>query len=266
MRRAVQLGVSLIWGAKHVRIAPNGVHLAGQFVASDLIVGADGLNSPLRRQAGLDRIISEKRRYGFRRHYRIAPWSEYVEIHWGKNCQIYVTPIANDEVSVAVLSRDPNLRLENALRDNPNLSSILNGTRPTSVLRGSLTVSRVLKSVSEKNVVLMGDASGSVDAITGEGICVSLKQAQALAQVVDAGDLREYQAQHNLLMRRPRTMSSLLLLLDRSTHFRERVLRSLSECPAIFETLLSIHVGAADFSDLFSWGLLDLGRAFLAIL
>jgi flavin-dependent dehydrogenase len=262
--RAEQAGVTLIWRAKHVRLADEGVHVGDRFIASDLIVGADGQNSSMRRQAGLDKITLEKRRYGFRQHYHLAPWSEYVEVHWGANCQVYVTPVSADEVSIATISRDPKIRLDDALCDNPKLTNLLSQAQPCSTVKGSLSVSRALKCVCRRNVALVGDASGSVDAITGEGICVSFKQAQALGDAVEAGDLREYEAQHKRLMRRPRTMAALLLLLDRSAHLQRRALGSLAECPGVFRTLLGIHVGAAEFSDLFSWTLIDLGRAFLA--
>lgn len=58
---------------------------------------------------------------------------------------------------------------------------------------GALSVSRTLKSVHRDTIPLMGDASGSVDAITGEGICVALKQARSLASAIHADDLEQYQ-------------------------------------------------------------------------
>jgi flavin-dependent dehydrogenase len=45
-------------------------------------------------------------------------------------------------------------------------------------------------------VALVGDASGSVDAITGEGLCLLFQQAVALAAALEAGDLALYQAEH----------------------------------------------------------------------
>jgi len=39
------------------------------------------------------------------------------------------------------------------------------------------------------NVALAGDASGSVDAITGEGLCLSFRHALALADALSKGKL-----------------------------------------------------------------------------
>jgi flavin-dependent dehydrogenase len=129
---------------------------------------------------------------------------------------------------------------------------------------GALSVSRRLKSIYRDNVALIGDASGSVDAITGEGICVSIKQARALAAAIHSGNLERYQREHRKLMKRPETMASLMLTLGCSAQLQRRVLAGLARNPAVFESLLAVHLGAARFADVCSWKLLDFGRAFLA--
>ena len=71
------------------------------------LIGADGQASAVRKWAGLDDMRKSAFRYGFRTHYRVAPWSEYVEIHWGRNGQLYITPVAPDCVCVVYITRDP---------------------------------------------------------------------------------------------------------------------------------------------------------------
>src|ERR1700761_3896454 len=107
--------VSLVWGAKDVELHERGILLNGKLMLADFVIGADGQNSRVRRQAGLSAVTKERRRYGFRRHFRMAPWSPCVELHWGPNCQVYITPVAPDEVCVALISSDPGLRLNQAL-------------------------------------------------------------------------------------------------------------------------------------------------------
>ena len=264
IERAMSLGISMIWNAKHLQLENSGISLGDRFLHSDLVLGADGQNSRIRRQAGLDRVTCEKRRYGFRRHYRIEPWSCYMELHWGPRSQIYVTPIAADEVCVAVISGNSKLRLEQALSDFPELERHLRGAEAVSTEMGALSVSRTLKSVCRQNVALIGDASGSVDAITGEGLCVSIKQAHALAESVANGDIRQYQQFHRNLMKRPQQMASLMLLLERSGQLQKRGLAGLAQNPAIFRSLLAIHVGVGRFRDLWSRELFRFGRAFFA--
>jgi len=258
------IGVSFIWDAKHVRLMDRGLCLDDRFLRADLVVGADGQNSKIRESAGLNVVTREKRRYAFRKHYRIAPWASYMEVHWASKAQIYVTPVATDEVCVAVVSRESNVRLQEALSDFPELNSRLKTAETVSSERGALSVSRSLKSVCSKNVVLIGDASGSIDAITGEGICVSLKQAHALAAAVQSCNLALYQQLHLKLMRRPQTMASLMLTLDGNAQLQRRVLAAFARNPEVFRSLLAVHVGAAQFRHLWSWSLVDFGRAFLA--
>ena len=67
------------------------------------LVAADGLHSTIRRL--LDRGTpgqpgrgsrSPLPRYGLRRHYRVAPWTDLVEVHWAPRAEAYVTPVSDD--------------------------------------------------------------------------------------------------------------------------------------------------------------------------
>jgi 2-polyprenyl-6-methoxyphenol hydroxylase-like FAD-dependent oxidoreductase len=264
VQHANKLGISTIWNAKHVKLASSGVSVNGESIEAELIVGADGQNSQIRRQAGLNRIVRETRRYGFRRHYRIAPWSSYMELYWGKSSQIYVTPVAPDEICVASISRHSRLRLDDSLCEVPEVREHLTNAVQLAPDMGALSVSRILKAVHRNNVVLVGDASGSVDAITGEGMCLAFNQAIALADAVERGSLQAYESVHRALMQRPRWMASLMLSLERNGGLQRRALAGLAQHPEIFKSLLAIHVGAAQFRDLWSLPLIGFGRAFLA--
>lgn len=115
-----------------------------------------------------------------------------MEIHWGDGCQFYVTPVAAREVCVVLISRDPHRRIDEALAHFPALHDRLAGARCTAPERGSATSTRQLRSVVRGNVALIGDASGTVDAITGAGLCLAFRQAAALAEGAAAGDLSLY--------------------------------------------------------------------------
>jgi 2-polyprenyl-6-methoxyphenol hydroxylase-like FAD-dependent oxidoreductase len=260
---AIRLGISTIWNAKYVGLADRGISVNHQFIEAQLVVGADGQKSQIRQQAGLGNVTSEKRRYGFRQHFRLSPWSSYVELYWGKKSQIYITPIAADEICVAVVSRNPHLRLANVLDDFPELKRKLSTAVPLSTEMGALSVSRKLRRVQQNRIVLIGDASGSVDAVTGEGMCLAFKQALALSAAVKSGRIHEYQQRHRALMKRPHMMASLMLALERNSQLQRRALAGLSRHPEIFESLLAFHVGASSLRDLCSWRLLNFGRAFL---
>ena len=137
------------------------------------------------------------------------------------------------------------MRLEDAWREFPKLAGRLCQAEPRSAERGAVTVSRSLGQVYRGNIALIGDASGSVDALTGEGLCLSFRQAMALADALGNGDLESYQRAHRRLARRPNTTGRLLLLLDRHPPFRKRALRGLAEDPELFARLLAAHLGEA---------------------
>ncbi len=233
--RAHELGVKLLWRT-HVTSIDD--------VRARWIIGADGMNSRVRRWASLDAVRSESHRFGFRRHYRVRPWSDFVEVYWGTGCQMYITGVAHDEMLIGLLTRDPHMRLSDALPRFPELACKLQGAATLSEERGAITVMRRLRRIHRGNIALIGDASGSVDAITGEGMGLAFRQALALADALVAENLYQYQAAHRRLARRPAIMAQLMLMLDRFPRLRPPVLRTFGAKPLIFERLLAVHVGA----------------------
>jgi len=233
---AAAAGVRMLWDTPIAGLA--------DVPAARWIVGADGFHSRVRRWAGLAASLPAQR-YGFRIHYSIPPWTNHMEVYWGVRRQIYVTPIRSGEVCVALVSRNPHLRLEEALAEFPRLSARLAGRSHASPERGAVTANYRLPRVWRGNVALVGDASGAVDAITGEGLCLAFQQALALADALVAGDLARYQAAHRRLARRPTRMSNLLLAMGRYRWLRAPAFRTLAAAPGIFRSMLRFHVCAA---------------------
>jgi flavin-dependent dehydrogenase len=262
VERAQAANVNLIWGARHMQLSRSGISIQGETLPARFVIGADGLKSTIRKSAGLDAVKSEKRRYAFRRHYRLPPWSHYVELYWGPRGQFYITPVAAHEICVVFISRHPRLRLDEALHDFPLLRRQLAGAEHASLEMGSLSISRSLKRVYKDGVALLGDASGSVDAITGEGMCLAFKQAASLARALRAGDLRQYARQHEQIGAKPRLIAALVLSMEQH-ELQRRALASLAKRPQLFELLLRFHVGDTSVASLFSRHLLGFGVDFL---
>ncbi len=245
VERAEKCGVELLWNSPVTGISRDGAIVGGNAVQAEWIVGADGVHSRVRRWSGLDAGAHGEVRFAQRRHYRarlLTDCTDCVEVHWGRKIQAYVTPVANEETCVVLISRDPSMRFEEALPEFPELADSLRSAELSSVRRGTVTATCRLDRVCRGNIVLAGDASGSVDAITGEGLGLSFRQALALADALETGNLEKYQAAHRRLARRPHVMARLLLLLDGCTPLRRRVLRGLARDPDLFTRMLTAHV------------------------
>jgi flavin-dependent dehydrogenase len=241
--RAEQLDVKLLWRTRVTGVSDGVVSLDAANVQCRWVIGADGENSRVRRWAGLNAVRSESFRYGFRRHYRVSPWTDFMEIYWGPGCQMYVTPVGGDEACVALITRDPQVRLDAAMLYFPELARRLEGAATISEERGAVTATRRLKRIYRGRTVLIGDASGSVDAITGEGMSLAFRQAIALSDALAVRTLDQYQTAHRRMARRPAFMAQLMLILDRFPRLRPLVLQAFASQPALFERLLAMHVG-----------------------
>jgi flavin-dependent dehydrogenase len=260
--RAKSLGVDFLWRTPVTGISGESVHLGNRKVRAEWIVGADGGYSRVRRWAGLDAHYRKNFRYAFRRHYRITPWSDRMEVHWGPRCQVYIAGVNEEQTCVGLISHDLKLRLDEALYDFPELKARLKSAESSSAERGELSVTRTLKRVCRDKVVLIGDASGSVDAVTGEGLSLGFAQALLLAECLRDGDLKRYQREHRRLALRPQLMARLMLTLDERPRLQRRTLQVFLRRPEIFRRLVSLHVGmlsplhlALDGLNL-GWGLL----------
>jgi flavin-dependent dehydrogenase len=219
-----------------------------------ILIAADGLSSRLRRDEGLEVTCRGARRFGLRRHYGCAPWSSSVEIHLARGAEAYVTPISGDSVGVAFLwteqpgktgiSESPWNRLE---RKFPALMSRLAHAAPQSKVRGAGPFERASIARTRDRFALVGDAAGYVDAITGEGISLSLLSAAALARVLpDAlvrgasrAALAPYEREFARMFRKYALLTRTVLAITRRPRFRRGALLVLRRFPGLFDQILS---------------------------
>jgi flavin-dependent dehydrogenase len=165
------------------------------------LVAADGLHSPVRRMLGLDAPPRPAgRRFGQRLHASLEPWSDLVEVHWSADAEAYVTPVAPDLVGVALLtsSRAPFAEL---LCGFPELAERLSAVDTSRVLGAGPLRQRSRQRVLGR-VLLVGDASGYVDAITGEGVALGLAQAEAAVDAIASGRVASYEGAWRRVSRR----------------------------------------------------------------
>jgi flavin-dependent dehydrogenase len=261
--RAASLGVRFHWENSVRSIEPtthgNLVRTNRQTLSARYLIGADGHQSRVAAAMGLTDATVHSRRIGLRQHYSITPWTDFVEVYWSDFGQAYVTPNSVNEICVAFVANKKVSSPQEGLTHFPALARHLSTAQLADAPRGSITLHRKLRRVTTGNVALIGDASGSVDAVTGEGLALCFRQAIALSSALKAHDLSLYQHAHRRIQRLPSLMSRSLLLMDRSPRLRDRVLNIFERHPSLFEQLLQKHIGYSPLRFFGTDGLLATG-------
>ena len=204
----------------------DGVAAAG--VRARWLVGADGLHSAVRRSVAIKATAGTPRRYGVRWHYQVPAWSEFVEVYWSRWGEAYVTPVEPELVGVAILSRgQPDLawfpmlarQLQGADRGQP---------------RGCGPLRQVVSRRVEGRVLLVGDAAGYEDALTGEGVSLAVKQAHAAVDAIVGDGPASYERSWHRVTRNYRLLTRGLVLATTPQPMRRVVVPAGELLPAAF--------------------------------
>ncbi|ETW23846.1 NAD(P)/FAD-dependent oxidoreductase [Mycobacterium gastri] len=210
----------------------QGVTAAG--VRAKWLVAADGLHSTVRRTVGITAKAGIPRRYGVRWHYRVPVWSEFVEVHWSRWGEAYVTPVEPDLVGVAILSRQrPDLAWF------PWLAQHLDGAQRGRA-RGCGPLRQVVSRRVAGRVLLVGDAAGYEDALTGEGISLAVKQAAAAVRAIVDDRPASYEAAWHRVTRNYRWLTRGLVLASTPALTRRAIVPASALLPSVFERAVNI--------------------------
>ncbi|MFQ5791724.1 MAG: NAD(P)/FAD-dependent oxidoreductase [Acidobacteriota bacterium] len=250
VRRALELGCVLRYGVGagqwHVK-ADGSVQVdthAGP-VRARWLIGADGLHSRIRRDAGLDISSPGPARYGTRRHFKIRPWSSsLVEVQWTDGAEAYLTPVGSQEMGVAFLCSGKATRFALLLERFPDLKGRLSAAPLLSEERGAGPFRQAVRCRYRGPVALVGDAAGYLDALTGEGMSLGFRCAKALVEVLaQGGALPSYETAYRRLSRPYYVMTRLLLAISGRPGLRRRVMAALAQNPKLFDRLLAMSTG-----------------------
>lgn len=229
---------------KHVE-----VELASGRLQARLVVAADGLHSPLRRAAGLDDPADRgPQRYGMRRHFAAAPWTDLVEVYWTPGMEAYVTPVGPRSVNVAFLREgDMAEGFDALLARFPALEARLRGAAPLSQVRGAGPLLQRVRARHADRLALVGDAAGYVDAITGQGLSLAFAGSALLMNALPddlsqdlAPALRRYDASVRKRWLHYAVPAHALVALSRRPRLRREAIRSAAALPGAFGAVVRV--------------------------
>jgi flavin-dependent dehydrogenase len=210
---------------------------AGGFQARYL-AAADGLHSPIRKSLGLSLPSPGPRRWGIRRHVQIAPWTDSVEVHWAAGAEAYVTPVAEDCVGIAVLSPtrggfDSHFEAFDELRDR--VHGYGHGQD-----RAAGPLRQKVRTRAAGRVLLVGDAAGYIDALTGEGMGLAFGAAELLVNCVVEERTDDYDRQWRRMTRRYRALTAGLLQASTHPRLRAGIVPAAQVLPSVFGRLVNL--------------------------
>lgn len=218
-----------------VRQDAHGVETVG--LRGRYLLAADGLHSRLRRDLDLAAPPRLPPRLGLRRHFAVAPWSDEVEVHWAEGVEAYITPVAPDLVGVAFLfgalpgEGPAEARFDALLARFPALRERLRD--PATRARGAGPFEQRTRRRVAGRVLLVGDAAGYLDPLTGEGIRLGLDTAAAAIEAVALDQPLAYEAAWRRATRRYRWLTGGLLWVARQRALRRRMVPVLRAAPWI---------------------------------
>jgi len=227
---------------------------AGEVRAHALVI-ADGLRSNLRRQLGWTRGPAGPHRYGVVGHWRGAfPADPWIRLIIEPGFETYRAPVGPQEHLVALLCGRAEMAVVGAALVDQYRSRVLAAHPDLAAADLEPTVSATgpfrytASTVAHDGIFLVGDASGFVDPITGEGIASGLAQAQACIRALDHPRPEAvYRRLNRRITRDPRRLTALLLYLVGSTRRAARAMRGLQRVPTAATTLLGINCGYFGF-------------------
>jgi len=239
-----------------------GLRVGGELRRGGLVVGADGLESPVRRSLDLDGQLRGPLRDGVRMHFRLAPGrvmgdGSHLEIFIGRGYELYAAPLPDGELLLAALGDHGALAggaraaLDRWIAAEPVLRDALDGATPLTAPTGRSSVSRRARAGFAPGAVLLGDAASASDPLTAGGISHALVTAEHLAAVVPAilaqGDapLAQFDRARRRLLRAHDWLTRALVFVVRHPALAQATLLGMRAAPFVMRRLVAIAGGVA---------------------
>jgi flavin-dependent dehydrogenase len=226
------------------------------------VIAADGLHSPVRAWMGLRMAPRAHLRYGLAGHWRVETRDvDAITVTLARDHEWYEAPVGPDLLLVSILTRrsQPPMTARNYAAAARRSVPALRDAELVSGPLGAAQFHQRVRTVAERGVFLVGDASGYDDPTTGDGIAIGMLLAECLAEdmgsflsarvPIDVAEAR-YARDHTRLVRDRRHLTQLALFLARSPQLSRRALEGAVRDPRALSKLVAINCGYQTFRDL----------------
>ena len=124
----------------------------------------------------------------------------------------------------------------------PDLKEKLTGS-PSSILRGAGHFERRAKSRVQGRILLVGDAAGYLDPLTGEGIRLGLDTAEAAVECIVCNKPYQYNRLWKKHTLKYWLLTDGLLFLRRFAFLRKRIVPTMYRLPWVFSKIIGMLAG-----------------------
>ncbi len=267
----------------------EGVIAAGRERRAKLVAAADGAQSRVRSLLGWNLPANgTRKRIGMRAHFRLAaaqaqePW---VDVFVAPGHELYVTPLPNRELLVAALADGEVLRESRSAGATGNagkvaesnrtparesagleagatwgafagwcashraLAARLEGAEQVSELLATSPLSGRARHGAAPGIVLLGDAAGSCDPVTGGGIAQALVSAELLARYIVRHGVKEqswlddFDRARRAMLRDYARLTGGLLWLTAHPWLAKQAVRAAARVPRVVSHLVGVAGG-----------------------
>ena len=244
--RLAELGVPVVAArAEPLVVHADRVEVDG--MSARWLAAADGLHSPIRRQLGLGGPPPKRppRRFGLRRHVAVPAWTDLVEVHWAERSEAYVTPVPGG-VGIAILTSDQG-SFDRQLDRFGWLRQRVAGRHGFSPVRGAGPFLQRVRRRTYGPVLLVGDAAGYLDALTGEGLSIAFASARELVRCLITG--QDYDRAWLRATRGYRWLTGALVGARARPTIAGRIVPTAAQFPAVFTRAVRILADQATTLD-----------------
>ncbi len=239
-----------------------GVVIGGDTIDADVVIGADGLHSGVRRWAGLATRAPAQQRYGLAGHWRTdVRHRRGITVTLCHGHEWYEAPVGADLLLVQLLTRRLRPPITARTYEAAARAAIpaLQGAELVAGPLGAAQFRQRARTVAEGRVFLVGDAAGYDDPTTGEGLAIGMLLAERVARHIDdvlsaristAEAAHRYRLDHAHVVRQRRRLTELALLMARAPWLSRRAIAHATDDPTTLGKLLAINCGYQTFREL----------------